>query len=91
MKRIIQKKLEKNKKKILEAKQIAFLENKLKLLNQGDDQISNNKEEIKFSDLKLIFKDLKTLFQKKGYLINWNDLEKQSLEQTINALAMAIR
>jgi GTP-binding protein YchF len=45
---IIQKKLEKNKKKILEAKQIAFLENKLKLLNQGVDQISNNKEEIKF-------------------------------------------
>ena len=54
---------------------------------QNDIQI--NKEEIKFSDLKLIFKDLKTLFQKKGYLINWNDLEKQSLEQTINALAMA--
>ena len=53
--------------------------------------IQMNKEEIKFSDLKLIFKDLKTLFQKKGYLINWNDLEKQSLEQTINALAMAIR
>jgi Lon protease-like protein len=47
------------------------------------------KEELKFSDLKLIFKDLKLLFEKKGYIINWKSLEKQNLDETINALAMA--
>ena len=47
------------------------------------------KEEIKFSDLELIFKDLKSLFEKKGYIINWKSLEKQNLNETINALAMA--
>ena len=47
------------------------------------------KEDLKFSDLELIFKDLKTLFEKKGYLINWKSLEKQNLYETINALAMA--
>ena len=57
--------------------------------NDYQNDVEKNNEEIKFSDLKLIFKDLKNLFEKKGYLINWNDLEKQSLEQTINALAMA--
>ena len=48
-----------------------------------------NKEEIKFSDLELIFKELKSLFIKEGYVINWKELQKQSLDQTINALAMA--
>ena len=47
------------------------------------------KEELKLSDLELIFKDLKLLFKKKGYIINWNSLEKQNLSETINALAMA--
>jgi uncharacterized protein len=47
------------------------------------------KEELKFSDLNLIFKDLKLLFEKKGYIINWKSLEKQDLNETINALAMA--
>ena len=49
---------------------------------------NNNKEEIKFTDLKLIFNDLKNLFKKQGYLINWKDLEKQTLYQTINTLSM---
>jgi Lon protease-like protein len=47
------------------------------------------KEELKFTDLKLIFKDLKSLFEKRGFIINWKELEKQSLDETINALAMA--
>jgi Lon protease-like protein len=47
------------------------------------------KEELKFSDLELIFKDLKSLFEKRGFIINWKELEKQSLDETINALAMA--
>ncbi len=49
----------------------------------------DKKEEIKFSDLELIFKDLKSLFEKRGFIINWKALEKQSLDETINALAMA--
>ena len=32
---------------------------------------------------------MKSFFKKKGYKINWKDLEKQSLDQTINTLAMA--
>ena len=51
--------------------------------------LEEKKEELKFSDLELIFKDLKTLFEKKGFIINWKGLEKQSLDETINALAMA--
>ena len=51
--------------------------------------LENKKREIKFSDLELIFKDLKSLFEKKGFIINWKALEKQSLDETINALAMA--
>ena len=53
------------------------------------DDLTNKKEDIKFSDLELIFKDLKSLFQKRGFIINWKALEKQSLDETINALAMA--
>ena len=57
-----------------------------------DEYIEDRKEnynEIKFTDLELIFKNLKTLFKKKGYSINWKELEKQSLDQTLNALVMA--
>jgi hypothetical protein len=53
------------------------------------DDLQISKKELKFSDLELIFKDLKTLFEKKGYIINWKSLEKQDLNETINALAMA--
>ncbi len=47
------------------------------------------KEDIKFSDLETFFTELKKLFNKKGYTINWKELEKQNLYQTINTLAMA--
>ena len=53
------------------------------------DDLSQKKEDLKFSDLELIFKDLKQLFEKRGFIINWKALEKQSLDETINALAMA--
>tara|TARA_B100000575_G_scaffold289756_1_gene292130 strand:+ start:743 stop:1387 length:645 start_codon:yes stop_codon:yes gene_type:complete len=53
------------------------------------DDLSDQKENLKFSDLELIFKDLKNLFEKKGFIINWKALENQSLNETINALAMA--
>ena len=54
-----------------------------------DDLKEIKKEEIKFSDLRFIFNNLKNLFKKKGYLINWKDIEKQNLDQTINTLSMA--
>ena len=54
-----------------------------------EDDLNIQKKELKFSDLELIFKDLKLLFEKKGYIINWKSLEKQDLNETINALAMA--
>jgi uncharacterized protein len=53
------------------------------------EDLEKKKEDLKFSDLELIFKDLKSLFEKKGFIINWKALEKQSLDETINALAMA--
>ena len=54
-----------------------------------DNDLKNQSEELKFTDLELIFKDLKSLFEKRGFIINWKALEKQSLNETINALAMA--
>ena len=51
--------------------------------------LEEEEKQIRFNDLELIFKDLKSLFEKRGYIINWKQLEKQSLDETINALAMA--
>ena len=53
------------------------------------EDLSKEKEELKFADLKLILSDLKNLFKKQGYVINLKDIEKQSLSQTINTLSMA--
>jgi len=53
------------------------------------DDLDDKKAELKFSDLELIFKDLKSLFEKRGFIVNWKALENQSLDETINALAMA--
>jgi len=50
---------------------------------------NTNPTEIKFSDLELIFKNLKSLFKTRGYSVNWKELEQQSLDQTINTLSMA--
>jgi Lon protease-like protein len=57
--------------------------------NRFNHDLNYKKEQLKFSDLELIFKDLKTLFEKRGFIINWKELEKQSLDEIINALAMA--
>jgi len=51
--------------------------------------LEDKKADLKFTDLELIFKDLKSFFKKRGFIINWKALEKQSLDETINALAMA--
>ena len=65
-----------------------YRECKVNFENYHED-LETKKEDIKFSDLELIFKDLKSLFEKRGFIINWKALEKQSLDETINALAMA--
>ena len=57
--------------------------------NDYSNDLSDEKEKLNFSDLELIFRDLKSLFEKRGFIINWKALEKQSLNETINALAMA--
>ena len=57
--------------------------------NEYIDDTKENYNEIKFTDLELIFKNLKSFFKKRGYIINWKELEKQSLDQTINTLSMA--
>jgi Lon protease-like protein len=57
--------------------------------NRFNHDLDDKKEQLKFSDLELIFKDLKALFEKRGFIVNWKKLEKQSLDEIINALAMA--
>ena len=57
--------------------------------NRFNNDIEEKNEELRFSDLELIFKDLKSVFEKRGFIINWKGLEKQSLDEIINALAMA--
>ncbi len=59
------------------------------IYNDFYNDTNNQSEDIKFTDLKLIFKNLKTLFSKQGYKINWKEIEKQSLDKTINTLSMA--
>ena len=54
---------------------------------RNDENIEN--ESIEFSNLKKILDELKLLFEKKGYQINWKDLESQSVHQTLSALSMA--
>ena len=53
------------------------------------DDLTKKKEGINFSDLELIFKDLKNLFEKKGFVINWSDLKNENIDHTINTLSMA--
>ena len=57
--------------------------------DEYNEDTNEKNNEIKFTDLELIFKNLKSFFKKKGYIINWKELEKQSLDLTINTLAMA--
>ena len=54
-----------------------------------ENDLKKKVEEIKFSDLELIFKNLKSLFKKQGYVINWKEVERQNLDKTINTLSMA--
>tara|TARA_B100000900_G_scaffold145624_1_gene123418 strand:- start:1503 stop:2147 length:645 start_codon:yes stop_codon:yes gene_type:complete len=51
--------------------------------------LSQEKQPLKFSNLEIIFKDLKNFFEKKGYSINWSEIKDKDLNYTINTLAMA--
>ena len=51
--------------------------------------LEDQQEEIEYSDLNLIFHDLKKIFDKQGYMVNWSEIKNQSLDQTINTLSMA--
>ena len=50
--------------------------------------LDDKKEDLKFSDLEIIFKDFKTFFEKRGFIINWKSPfsleEKQALLETKN-------
>tara|TARA_B100000963_G_C22624859_1_gene671807 strand:- start:975 stop:1619 length:645 start_codon:yes stop_codon:yes gene_type:complete len=54
-----------------------------------EDDIITKKVDINFSDLDFIFNNLKKFFENQGYIINWDELKNQSLDQTINTLSMA--
>ena len=65
-----------------------FRECEVKYEDFSNDLVEKTNE-IKFSDLNLIFQNLKGLFKRQGYEINCKEIEKQSLDQTINTLSMA--
>ena len=46
-------------------------------------------EEYPIKDLDKIFKDLKNLFEKKGFMVDWSSLKKQDFSNTLNTLSMA--
>ena len=50
---------------------------------------NSEKENFEFSKIQKILEELKLLFEKRGYKINWKDLEEQSVYQTLSALSMA--
>ncbi len=53
-----------------------------------NDENSNN-EKFEFEKIKKILEELKILFEKRGYKIDWKDLEGQNVYQTLSALSMA--
>ena len=57
--------------------------------NYFKDDTNEIKENLNRNDLNIILNNLKTLFKRQGYVINWKDIEKQSIDQTINTLSMA--
>ena len=57
--------------------------------NEFKSDVDDEKEEINSSNIKLIFNNIQKLFERKGYILNWKEIEKQNIEQIINALSMA--
>ena len=56
-------------------------------LYKNDEDI--NTENFEYSNIMKILEELKLLFGRKGYQINWKDLEGQNVYQTLSALSMA--
>ena len=50
---------------------------------------NSEKEHFEFSKIKKLLEELKLLFKKRGYKIDWKDLEEQNVYQTLSALSMA--
>ena len=61
---------------------------KVSYQNYVNDQI-NKEETLINKDLDKIFSDLKSLFEKQGYMVDWSDLKKNDLANTLNTLSMA--
>mgnify|MGYP003328792626 CR=1 FL=1 len=53
------------------------------------DDKNSEKDNFDFSKIEKILDELKLLFQKRGYQIDWKDLEGQNVYQTLSALSMA--
>ena len=51
--------------------------------------LDDNVEKFALKDLDKIFKDLKNLFEKKGFLVDWTSLKKENFSNTLNTLSMA--
>ena len=51
--------------------------------------LNDNVEKFALKDLDKIFKDLKNLFEKKGFLVDWTSLKKENFSNTLNTLSMA--
>ena len=56
-------------------------------LYKNDENLKQDNFE--FSKIKKIMDELKILFEKRGFQINWKDLEEQNVYQTLSALSMA--
>ena len=52
------------------------------------EDLNKKKEDINFTDLKFIFKELKSFFKKQGYLINLDEINKRNLDHAINTISM---
>ena len=61
---------------------------KVSYQNYVNDQI-NKDETLINKDLDKIFSDLKNLFEKQGYMVDWSDLKKNNFANTLNTLSMA--
>ena len=82
--------------KNLERNKIIKEINTSKLYRTCNVEFKNFSQDLKLDELKIdiseldtIFKSLKSLLKKQGYVINWEDLKEQNLQQTINTLSMA--
>ena len=47
-------------------------------------------EKFELKDLDKIFKDLKNLFEKKGFLVDWSSLKKENFSNTLNTLSICL-